>query len=65
MLQNFLVHRPQAIKPPKDLAESMARLIHITRDIIIAAFETGQDSMPTMTSPIISKSWLPCKRPLN
>jgi len=43
----------------------MARLIHIIRDIIIAAFETGQDSMLTMTSPIIGKWWLPCKKLLN
>lgn len=45
MLQNFLVHRPQDINTPKDLAERMARLTHIIRDIIITAFETGQDSM--------------------
>jgi predicted helicase len=45
MLQNFLVHQPQAVNTPKDLAERMARLTHIVRDIIITAFETGQASM--------------------
>ena len=45
MLRNFLVHRPQAINTPKDLAERMARLTHIIRDIIITAFETDQASM--------------------
>ena len=45
MLQNFLVHQPQAVNTPKDLAERMARLTHIVRDIIMTAFETGQASM--------------------
>jgi hypothetical protein len=45
LLQNFLAHRPQDINTPKDLAERMARLTHIIRDIIIAAFETDQVSM--------------------
>ncbi len=45
LLQNFLAHQPQAINTPKDLAERMARLTHIIRDIIMAAFETDQASM--------------------
>ncbi|PJC72709.1 MAG: hypothetical protein CO012_11490 [Syntrophobacterales bacterium CG_4_8_14_3_um_filter_49_14] len=45
LLQNFLVHQPQAVNTPKDLAERMARLTHIIRDIIMTAFETGQASM--------------------
>ncbi|MFQ5583433.1 MAG: DNA methyltransferase, partial [Calditrichia bacterium] len=44
LLQNFLTHQPQGINTPKDLAERMARLTHIIRDIIITAFETGQES---------------------
>jgi hypothetical protein len=45
LLQNFLAHQPRGINTPKDLAECMARLTHIIRDIIIAAFETDQASM--------------------
>jgi very-short-patch-repair endonuclease len=45
LLQNFLAHRPATIGTPKDLAERMARLTHIIRDIIMAAFETQQASM--------------------
>ena len=45
MLQNFLVHEPQAVNTPKDLACRLARLTHIARDIIIAAFATGQASL--------------------
>lgn len=40
LLQGFLAHRPQRISTPRDLAERMARLTHIVRDIIVAAFET-------------------------
>ncbi|MCX5832042.1 MAG: DNA methyltransferase [Deltaproteobacteria bacterium] len=45
MLQNFLVHEPQAVSTPKDLACRLARLTHIVRDIIITAFATGQASL--------------------
>jgi len=45
MLLNFLIHRPQDINTPKDLAERMARLTHIIRDIIVTAFETDQASI--------------------
>ena len=45
MLKNFLIHQPQAVNTPKDLAERMARLTHIVHDIIITSFETGQASM--------------------
>ncbi|GAK59511.1 DNA methyltransferase/helicase [Candidatus Vecturithrix granuli] len=45
LLRNFLTHRPQGIHTPKDLAQRMARLTHIIRDIIIAAFETKRASL--------------------
>ncbi len=45
VLRNFLFHKPQGISTPKDLAERMACLTHIIRDIIIAAFETRCASM--------------------
>jgi hypothetical protein len=37
LLQNFFAHQSQAVNTPKDLAERMARLTHIIRDIIVAA----------------------------
>jgi len=44
LLANFLAHQTQAVNTPKDLAQRMARLTHIIRDIIISAFETEQES---------------------
>ncbi|MBT7016427.1 MAG: DNA methyltransferase, partial [Anaerolineae bacterium] len=44
LLNNFLTHKTEAVNSPKDLAERMAKLTHIIRDIIITAFETGQAS---------------------
>ncbi len=44
LLQNFLAHQTEPVTTPKDLAERMARLTHIIRDIIITAFETEQAS---------------------
>lgn len=44
LLRAFLAHRPQGINTPKDLAERLARLTHIIRDIIVTAFETDQAS---------------------
>lgn len=45
LLQSFLAHQPQQINTPRELAERMARLTHIIRDIIITAFEKEQTSM--------------------
>jgi hypothetical protein len=39
LLGDFLAHEPQPIATPKELAERMARLTHLIRDIIVAAFE--------------------------
>jgi len=39
-----MVSQTQAVNTSKDLAERMARLTHIIRDIIVTTFETGQDS---------------------
>ncbi len=44
LLGNFLAHQTQAVNTSKDLAQRMARLTHIIRDIIINAFETEQES---------------------
>lgn len=40
----FFSHKPQTISAPKDLAERMARLTHVIRDIIVTAFENGEAS---------------------
>lgn len=45
LLDNFLAHKTQSITTPKELAQRMARLTHIIRDIIIMAFETDQASI--------------------
>jgi len=44
LLRNFLSHKTEAVNTPKDLAQRMARLTHIIRDIIITSFETEQAS---------------------
>ena len=44
LLQNFLAHQTEPVSKPKELAERMARLTHIIRDIIFTAFDTGQAS---------------------
>ncbi len=38
LLKNFLAHAPQPLSTPKDLAERMARLTHLIRDVIVEAF---------------------------
>lgn len=38
MLLDFLGHQPQPISTPHELAERMARLTHLIRDIIVKAF---------------------------
>ncbi|MDM8528661.1 hypothetical protein QUF58_10710 [Anaerolineales bacterium HSG24] len=69
LLQNFLAHQPESINTPKMLAERMARLTHIIRDIIIAAFETEQASMllqnwrEAFTRVLIADLGLPDKTP--
>ncbi|MBN1921427.1 MAG: DUF559 domain-containing protein, partial [Anaerolineae bacterium] len=44
LLGDFLVHTPQPIATPRELAERMARLTHLIREIIVAAFEIEQAS---------------------
>lgn len=44
LLQSFLAHAPQPVDNPRELAERMARLTHMIRDIIVEAFEQGQPS---------------------
>lgn len=44
LLQNFLAQQTETVSTPKELAQRMARLTHIIRDIIFTAFETGQES---------------------
>lgn len=44
LMAGFLDRKLQSINSPRELAERMARLTHVIRDIIIAAFETDQAS---------------------
>ena len=44
LLDDFLEHQPQEISSPRDLAQRMARLTHLIRDIIFEAFNRGEAS---------------------
>ena len=44
LLNNYLDHTPQSIATPRELAERMAHLAHLIRDIIVTAFETDHAS---------------------
>jgi len=44
MLREFLKHKPQTIRRPKELATRMANLAHMVRDIIVKAFEQNTAS---------------------
>ena len=44
LLADFVAHAPQPIGTPRELAERLARLAHLIREIIVTAFETGQAS---------------------
>jgi predicted helicase len=44
LLTDFLAHTPEPISTPKELAERMARLTHIIRDVIVEAFRTDYAS---------------------
>lgn len=39
LLTDFLAHTPEPISTPKELAERMARLTHMIRDVIVEAFQ--------------------------
>ena len=44
LLRDFIAHTPQAIATPRELAERLARLAHLIREIIVTAFETDKAS---------------------
>jgi hypothetical protein len=44
LLNDFMAHRPEPITTPQALAERMARLTHLIREIIITAFEKKKAS---------------------
>jgi len=44
LLTDFLSHKTEPIKSPRDLAERMARLTYMIRDIIVRAFEAKEES---------------------
>jgi hypothetical protein len=47
LLRAFLDHKAQAISKPKELAERLARLTHLIRDVIVQAFQNNTAS-PTL-----------------
>lgn len=44
LLDSFLSHKAEAVGTPKELAQHMARLAHMIRDLIIKAFEKEPES---------------------
>ena len=44
LIQSFLLHTPEEMSTPKELAKRMARLTHIIRDIIVLAFQKKKES---------------------
>lgn len=44
LLSDFLDHQPQSINTPRNLAERMARITHLIRDVIMTAFEKDSAS---------------------
>jgi hypothetical protein len=47
LLRAFLDHKPQPISKPKELAERLARLTHLIRDVIVQAFQ-NKTASPTL-----------------
>ena len=44
LLTDFLAHTPEPISTPRELAQRMARLTHVIRDVIVEALRTGRAS---------------------
>ena len=44
LLLSFLSHAPKQVGTPRELAERMARLAHLVRDIVVQTFETDRAS---------------------
>src|SRR6266487_344521 len=53
LLANFLTYNTEPINNPKDLAERMARIAHIIRDMTILAF--GQNEIPDTLADLYEK----------
>lgn len=45
LLRDFLSHSPEPISTPKELAQRMARLTHLIRDIVVEAFDKNKASI--------------------
>ncbi|MBM3335941.1 N-6 DNA methylase, partial [Candidatus Sumerlaeota bacterium] len=45
LLKDYLARTPESISKPRELARRMARLAHIIRDVVVAAFEKKQASL--------------------
>lgn len=46
LLGDFLAHEPRELTKPRDLAERMARLTRLIRDIVVSSFERGEATGP-------------------
>ena len=44
LLSDFLAYTSEPVSSPRELAERMARLTHLIRDVIVQTFETGEAS---------------------
>src|SRR5829696_3212502 len=44
LIQSFLAHQPEPVSRPRQLAERMARLTHLIRDLVVSSFETRMAS---------------------
>ncbi|MGI8589256.1 MAG: type ISP restriction/modification enzyme [Chloroflexia bacterium] len=44
LLRDFLTHKPEGVNTPRELAERLARLTHLIRDIIVTAFAQDKAS---------------------
>ncbi len=44
LLDNFLSHTAEKVGTPKELAEKMARMAHMVRELIIKAFNQEEES---------------------
>lgn len=47
LLNEFFAHNPEVVRSPRVLAERMAKLTHLVRDMVVAAIESGQASQLT------------------
>ena len=55
LIDDFLSHRAEPVGTPRELAQRMARLAHMIRDLMIKAFEKEPDSASLHTQFVAFK----------